>query len=76
MDGKTTEVNGVLIELAHRFGALQLKLKEAEGEEYERLMKISKQLETLLKEMVESDDVEKFDDKVREAFTASRDIVK
>ncbi|QZA70651.1 hypothetical protein AH04_176 [Erwinia phage AH04] len=52
MDSKTAEVNEILIELADRLGTLQLKLKEAEGEERERLMEIAhtvrKDLDTLI----------------------------
>lgn len=52
MDSKAAEVNGILIELADRLGTLQLKLKDAEGEERERLMEIARTVRKDLESLV------------------------
>lgn len=52
MDSKTEEVNIILIELADRLGTLQLKLKEAEGDERERLMNLARTVRKDLESLV------------------------
>jgi hypothetical protein len=52
MDSKTAEVNAIMIELADRLGTLQLKLKEAEGEEHDRLMEIARVVRKDLESLV------------------------
>lgn len=76
MDSKTKEIQEMLIVLAERMGVLQLKLKQAEGEEYERLMGISKQVRALLEELVDTDNFLDYEVKAQEAFAVSQVIVK
>lgn len=74
MESKVIEVQTLLTEVAERLGILQLKLKGAEGEEYNRLMKIGREVRDIMEELLDIEDKDIFENKVKTAHQKSDNI--